>query len=322
MSTPQPYRGPSTTLTPVSEMMSPMATEALAFAEETVREAQVSRRRAWIATWVLIVICAAQAAAIALMLPLKEIVPYTILVDRQSGYMETVRGIETGALSDDRAVVESFLAQYVLQRETFDPSDFEQRYQRVALWSAEAARESYLAQFAPGQSDSTLKTLRPGSIIKVRIKRIDVTSKTSALVRFDLTRIDPGGAPTSTDWQTIVEFRFSAAPMRMEDRLINPLGFQVVRYRRDAEWVASPAPTLAPASASPDRADVSAVQGAGAAASPTVEPSAPAAAAPAPIVLQKTPQVAAPPRPRTPIEASARPPLPAQSLPSTEGPEQ
>lgn len=226
------------------------AVAALDFAEETVREAQASRRHAWWVTALLIVVCGAQAAAIAIMLPLKEVVPYTILVDRQTGYMETVRGVQTGALKDDVAVVSSFLAQYVLQRETFDPADFADRYRRVALWSAEQARTDYVDSYKAGPG-SALAGMRPGSTVTVRVKNIEVLSRTTARVRFDLTRRDPGVAPQATDWQSVVTFRFTGAPMRMEDRLVNPLGFQVTAYRRDEDYAPQ---TAQPAPAAPQTA--------------------------------------------------------------------
>jgi type IV secretion system protein VirB8 len=226
------------------------AVAALDFAEETVREAQTSRRHAWVVTAFLILICAAQAAAIAIMLPLKDVVPYTILVDKQTGYMETVRGVDTGALKDDEAVVSSFLAQYLLQRETFDPADFDARYRRVALWSDGQARTDYIDSYRGGPQ-SVMAGMRPGSTVAARVKKIEVLSNTTARVRFDLTRRDPGLAPETTDWQALVTFRFTGAPMRMEDRLVNPLGFQVISYRRDAEFVAEAANNTPPVLTAP-----------------------------------------------------------------------
>ena len=234
-------------------------TEALDFAEETVREAQTSRRYAWIVTAVLIVICGAQAAAIAIMLPLKEVVPYTILVDKQTGYMEAARGLEPGALKDDHAVVESFLAQYVLQRETFDPADFAGRFKRVALWSAGQARSDYVASYRAGGPDSVLTGMRPGAVITATIKNIELLSATTARVRYDLIRRDPGADPLTSDWQALVTFRFTGAPMRMADRLINPLGFQVTAFRRDGEWrapAAKAASAIPAAPAAPTRAEI------------------------------------------------------------------
>jgi len=206
--------------------------------EHNIEQERRGRKVAWIVACVLIVICAAQAAAIALMLPLKEIVPYTVLVDKQTGYVETARGIKLGDLAEDSAVVQSMVAQYILARETFDPADFAERYDQVALWSLGSARDDYVAQYQASGPDSVLSGIRPGTIIKVTVKKIDIMTKETARVRFETERRDTGAVPVRADWQAIVSFRFTGAPMRTEDRLLNPLGFQVTGYRRDSETAA------------------------------------------------------------------------------------
>jgi type IV secretion system protein VirB8 len=215
--------------------------------EHNVEQERRGRRVAWIVACVLIVICAAQAAAIALMLPLKEIVPYTILVDKQTGYVETARGLDVGTLAEDQAIVESMVAQYVLARETFDPADFAERYDRVTLWSLGQPRDDYVAQYQAGGPDSVLNDIRPGTMVKVTVKRIDLLTSETALVRFETQRSDPGFGPLRSDWQAVVSYRFTGAPMRMEDRLLNPLGFQVTGYRRDPETAANKALIHVPA---------------------------------------------------------------------------
>jgi type IV secretion system protein VirB8 len=60
-------------------------------------------------------------------------------------------------------------------------------------------------------------------------------SPTTALVRFSTDRRDGEGPVTRMDWAAVVQFGFTGGPLSMEDRLINPLGFQVTHYRRDAE---------------------------------------------------------------------------------------
>jgi type IV secretion system protein VirB8 len=72
----------------------------------------------------------------------------------------------------------------------------------------------------------------------------------TALVRFDTLRQDRSGyADTGQPWVAVVRYRFVDAPMQLDDRLINPLGFQVVSYRRDAEGP-PPAP-VTPAAVAP-----------------------------------------------------------------------
>lgn len=210
--------------------------------ERSLLQERRGRRTAWVIACILIFVCCIQAAAIAVMLPLKEVVPYTVLVDKQTGYIEMARGVKIGDLAEDQAVVELMLAQYVLARETFDPADFAERYDRVALWSLGPARDQFVAQYQAG-ADSILRDLRPGSVVKVIVKRIDLMTDQTARVRFETQRRDARADPVRSDWQAVVSFRFTGQPMRMEDRLLNPLGFQVTAYRRDLETPAETKPT-------------------------------------------------------------------------------
>ncbi|HST36156.1 MAG TPA: type IV secretion system protein, partial [Allosphingosinicella sp.] len=68
-----------------------------------------------------------------------------------------------------------------------------------------------------------------------------------AMVRFETQRRDAGGrTEPPRAWVALVRYRYSGEPMRTEDRFINPLGFQVVRYRRDAETLPPEPATQAP----------------------------------------------------------------------------
>lgn len=223
------------------------------FVAEQTRTLRASARSGWILSFVLIIVCGAQAAAIAILLPLKEVVPYTLLVDRQTGYIETVRGVDLGSLPEDEAVVHAFLAQYVLAREIFDPADFDQRYTQVARWSLDEARQTYIDSYRPDDPGGILAELTPEDRVSVTITAIQLSPDRSAEVRFSTLRRSPGQTPRRDDWRAVVRYQFSGAPMRMEDRLINPLGFQVLSYRRDRQTPADtpPAPVAPDAAAIP-----------------------------------------------------------------------
>jgi type IV secretion system protein VirB8 len=163
-------------------------------------------------------------------------VPYTILVDRQTGYVQTVEGLKPGALSQDAAVTQSFLVQYVIARETFDAADLRENYRKVMLWSAQGAREAYRQDMLKTNPTSPLVVNTPTTIVQTVIKSVSLLTPTTALVRFETTRRDGGAGPADVrNYVAVLAFRYTGAPMRMEDRFINPLGFQVVSYRRDAE---------------------------------------------------------------------------------------
>jgi type IV secretion system protein VirB8 len=208
--------------------------QARNWATQDAQSLRASRKTGWVIASILILICAAQAAAIALMLPLKEVVPYTILVDRQTGYIETVRGLKVGELPQDQAVTEAFIAQFVLARETIDAADFDTRYRQVVLWSADRAQQEFLALARPDHPAGLVAAHREG-VVQATVKQIELLDRQSARVRFDLVRRTDDAVEMREDWQAVLTFRYTGAPMRMEDRLVNPLGFQVTSYRRDRE---------------------------------------------------------------------------------------
>lgn len=222
---------------PVADRKSYYA-EAASWSQDVHGALRASRRIAWIIAGVAAGIALLEAIALATLAPLKTVVPYTITVDRQTGYVETIQGLKPGLLSQDQAVTESFLAQYVMARETFDTTDLQQNYRKVSSWSQGPARQQYVQLMSANNPQSPVKLIPPTAVVQTTIKSISLLSPTSALVRFETTRSDGGSPPGDRRaWASVIAFRYSGAPLRMEDRLINPLGFQVTSYRRDAENV-------------------------------------------------------------------------------------
>ena len=210
--------------------------EAASWSADVTRARSRSLRLAWIAAAAAGVVALLEGVALVVMMPLKQVVPYTITVDRQTGYVETAQALLPGKLSQDSAVTQSFLVQYVLARESFDATDLKDSYRKVQLWSVGEARARYLQDMAETNPQSPLKLYAPTTVLKTTVKSVSILSPKSALVRFDTERRD-AGASTGQVWSyvAIIGFRYSGAPMRMEDRFVNPLGFQVTSYRRDAE---------------------------------------------------------------------------------------
>lgn len=195
-----------------------------------------SRRTAWTIAGIAIAIAAFEAVALAMLAPLKTVQPITLLVDRQTGYVQALDPLTPRRVAADEALTNAFLAQYVMGREGFDRATISTQYRRVALWSAARAREGYLAQMPAANPASPFQRYPAGTIVDARVKSVSRLSQGTAMVRFDTQVEDRSGrADTPQPWIAVVRFRYSDAPMRLEDRLVNPLGFQVVSYRRDAE---------------------------------------------------------------------------------------
>ena len=207
-------------------------------------------RIAWIVAGVLGTVALAEAIAIVVMMPLKTVEPYTLLVDKQTGYVEALKPLERETIAPDRALTRSFLAQYVLAREGFDATSLRNDYRKVGLWSAGEARDRYIAEIQATNPASPLVRLPRGAMIDVEVRAISSLTNDTALVRFATVRTDPGGQPQLPQpWQAVVSWRFSGASMSEADRLTNPLGFQVTRYRRNAEVPLDSPPSERPAPA-------------------------------------------------------------------------
>ncbi|HEV7658855.1 MAG TPA: type IV secretion system protein [Allosphingosinicella sp.] len=222
--------------------------EAGSWAEDRQDELRKSRKTAWTVALIAAVVALLLALALIVLLPLKTVEPYTLLVDRQTGFVQALEPLNPERISGDTALTQSFLTQYVIAREGFDADALQVNYRRVSLWSADTARSSYISGQQASNPDSPLARYPRTTIVETRVKSISPISANVAMVRFETQRRDAGGqAQPPQAWVAVIRYRYSGAPMRMEDRLINPLGFEVLHYQRNAEALPpEPEPSATP----------------------------------------------------------------------------
>lgn len=210
--------------------------EAGSWADDRQSSARRSVRIAWIVAAVAAAIALAEAVALVALIPLKREVPYTLMVDRQTGYVEALKPLDAQQVTADTALTRSFLVQYVIARESFAIDSLQADYRKVGLMSAEGARESYLSLMRADNPTGPLASLPRRATVSVQVRSVSSLSPQTALVRFSTVRTDPGASPQPAQhWAAVIAYRYSDAAMSAEDRLANPLGFQVTRYRKDAE---------------------------------------------------------------------------------------
>lgn len=195
-----------------------------------------SRRTAWTVAGIAVAVAAFEAVALAMLAPLKTVQPITLLVDRQTGYVQALDPLSPKRITADEALTNSYLAQYVAAREGFDRATVAIDFRRVALWSGGRTRQAYIAQMPATNPASPFQRYPNGAVMSARVKSVSRLNAGVALVRFDTQLTDRTGQPSQAQpWIAVVRYRYVDAPMRLEDRLVNPLGFQVTGYRRDAE---------------------------------------------------------------------------------------
>jgi type IV secretion system protein VirB8 len=209
---------------------------ARTWADGQVQTSAREVRIAWRVAAAAVALALLLALALVLLVPLKTVQPYVLTVDRNTGAVEAATTVQNGRLSQNEAVIQAQLAGYVIARETFDSTDLAQQYRRVQILSAPPVARAYVAQMAVTNPESPLNTLNRGDTVSIKVRSVSLIADGAGMVRFTATRTPAGSAGGQpVDYVAAISFGFNGRPLRSADRYDNPLGFQVTRYRRDAE---------------------------------------------------------------------------------------
>jgi type IV secretion system protein VirB8 len=194
-------------------------------------------------TWrtLAIVLGVADLAAIGALyelVPLKGMEVVTFLVDKTTGFVEVAQPLERGALSQSEAVTRANVVRFIRSRETYDPRALKDNFDLASLFSAGQAASDLQAQWAASNPQNPMKLWGKETLIAVGVKSVIFLNDRTAAVRFETDRKTDHDM-TIDHWVANVRFRYSGEPMRNDWRFDNPLGFQVMEYRRDQETVRS-----------------------------------------------------------------------------------
>jgi type IV secretion system protein VirB8 len=108
-------------------------------------------------------------------------------------------------------------------------------YDATVLFSSPVVQREFRAIYdGPKARDKLL-----GNRVRLFVKVRSITpAKGTAVVRFVRTEHPAGGGEdVEESLVATIGFEYVAAPMHEEDRMVNPLGFQVTSYRVDPEVV-------------------------------------------------------------------------------------
>ncbi len=194
-----------------------------------------ARRAAWRVAGLAMVLVVVALGALVALLPLKRVEPYVVRVDNATGMAEVVSVLREEPQTYGEVVDKYWLNKYVLSRESYDYETVQSTYDTTVLLSRPDVQREFQSLYdGPNARDKVLSN-RVRFIVKVR----SITpAKDTAVVRF--VRIRQSGDGSDDVEESLVAtigFEYVAAPMREEDRLVNPLGFQVTSYRVDPETV-------------------------------------------------------------------------------------
>jgi type IV secretion system protein VirB8 len=206
---------------------------------DIARRNRNSRALAWIVAAVMAIVAVGALGTLALLVPLKTYEPYMVVVDKTTGFVEVKRPMAEGPLSQDEAVTTFNVVRYIKARETYDPKALKDNFDLAQLLATGEAARELTEIYSPANPNNPVKIFGTNAVISVNIKSVTFPNNRTALARFSTEEKSSTNIVTR-NWVSLVRFRYTSAPMRNEWRFDNPLGFQVLEYRRDQETAPSP----------------------------------------------------------------------------------
>src|SRR3546814_19321558 len=105
--------------------------EAGSWAKDQADALRSSRRTAWWVAGGAAIIAVCEALALLFLTPLKSVEPYTLLVDRQTGFVQQLKPLDAETISADRTITQTFRVPYVIAREGFAIDAMQSGYRTV-----------------------------------------------------------------------------------------------------------------------------------------------------------------------------------------------
>ncbi|MFK5980826.1 MAG: type IV secretion system protein [Rhizobiaceae bacterium] len=214
------------------------------FEEEVFFQLQTQRNRWMYVAIISLILSVGCVGALLALLPLKEIRPYVVMVDKTTGAAEKIVQVQPLKLSEQEAVRQAELVSYVSDRETYDAFDNETRIPEVLTRSRNQARDSLVTLWTKGSESYPPSIYASRSRVRTTIVSITLLTEKTAQVRFRKTLETQGEKPVQRDFVATVGFEFNPRVERnLEAVWQNPLGFVVTNYRIDAETLTNRGPS-------------------------------------------------------------------------------
>ncbi|MCZ4093206.1 type IV secretion system protein VirB8 [Sinorhizobium psoraleae] len=178
-----------------------------------------------------------QAFTIATMVPLNKLVPVYLWV-RPDGTVDSEVSVSRLPATQEEAVVNASLWQYVRQRESYTADTAQYAYDLVSGFSAPAVRQEYQEFFNyPNPESPQVVIGKRGRLDVEHIASSDISPGVQQ-IRYKRTLLLEGQMPVVSTWTATVRYeKVTSLPGR--SRLTNPGGLLVTSYETSEDSVSN-----------------------------------------------------------------------------------
>ncbi|WP_156851385.1 virB8 family protein [Bartonella refiksaydamii] len=211
--------------------------EARLFDQDRMLASRRITRISLVIAGIAVTVAILSSLAVITLTPLKTVEPFVIRVDNSTGIVEVVEALKEGPTNVDEAITRYFAAKYVRAREGFEAEEIQHNFQTVSLLSSPEEQDRFAAWYG-ARNPRSPQILYKHATARITIKSISFINQDVAQVRYYKTvRDNDKNREFITHWVSTLTFQYINAPLSVQNRLINPLGFIVSEYRTDSEVV-------------------------------------------------------------------------------------
>lgn len=217
---------------------SKMVDEAKKFHQTDIERTRKTAKIAWYVAGGCMIIAGVAVGAVAALTPLKTVEPFVVRVDNNTGATDIVTVMKQHETSYGEVMDKFWLAQYVRYRESYDWQTVQDTFDATNLLSSQSEQEIF-SRIYKDNPNAPHKVLRDTAKVNVRVNAIAFVGD-MAQVRFEKAVVPFNKStviPPPQRYIATIAYEYKNSGMKDEDRLINPLGFQVTSYRVDKEHV-------------------------------------------------------------------------------------
>lgn len=209
-----------------------------------VDEIERSRSVAWRVAIGACVVAICAVVAVMLLTPLKEVRPYVIRVDNNTGETDIVTMLENSKSNYGEEVAKYFSALYVSLYEGYDWYTIQNQINKLMMFSDKNLQNRINTKFA--SPDAPHKLYQEGQRVEITVTNTSIIDENGLIqVRFTKKIVPTNGgsynqdtgvtspAPVITNHLATLGYDYVNIPTLDDVRLVNPLGFTVKTYRVD-----------------------------------------------------------------------------------------
>ncbi|MDR2831497.1 MAG: type IV secretion system protein [Rickettsiales bacterium] len=166
------------------------------------------------------------------------IAPFVIEIEKKSGIVQLVDPVTVEQYSANEVLNNHFIAEYIRAREVFDPYHYNYNYYtKVRVFSSSNVYNEFRNYIKSQNMDDLFNLYSDFVKNEFKIRSIQKLGNDAIQVRFTVEFTRKDGGSTRKNKIVIMSYRYASLEMDDQQRYINPLGFQVISYRVDDEYV-------------------------------------------------------------------------------------